>query len=64
MVLKLDSVFSVSSMAQWFHFCLDLVTQNDGVSTEYFGYDGLGSARQMLSSSGSLLFVQVIEMII
>jgi YD repeat-containing protein len=26
---------------------LNLVAQNDGVSTEYFSYDGLGSVRRM-----------------
>jgi RHS repeat-associated protein len=40
---------------------LDLVAQNDGVSTEYFGYDGLGSVRQMLDSSGSVFFAQVFD---
>jgi RHS repeat-associated protein len=40
---------------------LDLVAQSDGVSTEYFGYDGLGSVRQMLDSSGSVLFAQVFD---
>jgi len=34
---------------------LDLVAQNYGSSTEYFGYDGLGSVRQVLSSPGSVL---------
>jgi RHS repeat-associated protein len=37
------------------------VAQNDGTTTEYFGYDGLGSVRQMLSSTGSVLFAQVFE---
>jgi RHS repeat-associated protein len=40
---------------------LDLVAQNDGVNTEYFGYDGLGSVRQMLDSSGSVLFTQAFD---
>jgi RHS repeat-associated protein len=35
--------------------------QNDGTSTEYFGYDGLGSVRQTLDSSGGLLFDQVFD---
>jgi len=40
---------------------LDLVAQNYGSSTEYFGYDGLGSVRQVLSSPGSVLFAQVFD---
>jgi RHS repeat-associated protein len=40
---------------------LDLVAQNDGASTEYFAYDGLGSVRQMLDSGGSVLFAQVFD---
>jgi YD repeat-containing protein len=40
---------------------LDLVAQNDGVSTEYFGYDGLGSVRQVLDRAGSVLFTQVFD---
>jgi RHS repeat-associated protein len=40
---------------------LDLVGQNDGTTTEYFGYDGLGSVRQTLGSSGSVLFAQVFD---
>ena len=56
--------FQTPQRAQWFHFCLDLVAQNDGMNTEYFGYDGLGSVRQMLDSLGNLVFAQVVETII
>ncbi len=31
---------------------LDLVAQSDTTSTEYFGYDGLGSVRQLTDESG------------
>jgi RHS repeat-associated protein len=40
---------------------LELVAQNDGISTEYFGYDGLGSVRQVLESSASVMFAQVFD---
>jgi RHS repeat-associated protein len=40
---------------------LDLVAQNDGASTEYFAYDGLGSVRQVLDSSGGVLYAQVFD---
>jgi RHS repeat-associated protein len=37
------------------------VAQNDGTTTGYFGYDGLGSVRQMLDGSGGVLFAQVFD---
>jgi hypothetical protein len=40
---------------------LDLVAQNDGTTTEYFAYDGLGSVRQMLDELGNLLFAQAFD---
>ncbi len=40
---------------------LDLVAQSDGVSTEYFAYDGLGSVRQILNSAGSPLLTQTFD---
>lgn len=40
---------------------LDLVAQNDGASTEYFAYDGLGSVRQVVDGAGEVLFAQVFD---
>ncbi len=40
---------------------LDLVAQSDGVSTEYFAYDGLGSVRQVLGESGLPLMAQTFD---
>jgi RHS repeat-associated protein/CSLREA domain-containing protein len=40
---------------------LDLVAQNDGVSSEYFAYDGLGSVRQMLDGAGNVLLAQAFD---
>jgi RHS repeat-associated protein len=40
---------------------LDLVAQQSGTSTEYFVYDGLGSVRQVLDGSGSVLFTQAFD---
>ncbi|MEJ2305818.1 MAG: RHS repeat-associated core domain-containing protein [Anaerolineales bacterium] len=37
------------------------MAQNDGTTTEYFGYDGLGSVRQMLDAAGGVLFAQVFD---
>ncbi len=40
---------------------LDLVAQSDGVSTEYFAYDGLGSVRQVLDAAGLPLMAQTFD---
>jgi hypothetical protein len=40
---------------------LGLVAQSDGVSTEYFAYDGLGSVRQVADSSGDVLLAQTFD---
>jgi len=40
---------------------LDLVAQSDGATTEYFGYDGLGSVRQMLDESGGARLTQTYD---
>jgi hypothetical protein len=40
---------------------LDLVAQNDGMSTEYFANDGLGNVRQMLNGSGNMFFAQAFD---
>ncbi len=40
---------------------LDLVAQSDGVSTEYFAYDGLGSVRRVLDSAGTPLLTQTFD---
>ncbi len=40
---------------------LDLVAQSDGVSIEYFAYDGLGSVRQVLDAAGLPLMAQTFD---
>ena len=40
---------------------LDLVAQSDGVTTEYFAYDGLGSVRQVADATGSPLLAQTFD---
>ena len=40
---------------------LDLVAQNDGVGSEYFAYDGLGSVRQALDSAEAVLCTQTFD---
>ncbi len=40
---------------------LDLVAQSDGVSAEYFAYDGLGSVRQVLDAAGLPLMAQTFD---
>jgi YD repeat-containing protein len=37
---------------------LNLIGQSDGVSMEYFTYDGLGSVRQVVDGSGEVLYGQ------
>src|SRR5690606_30349087 len=40
---------------------LDLTAQSDGVTTEYFAYDGLGSVRQVADAIGSPLLTQTFD---
>jgi RHS repeat-associated protein len=40
---------------------LDLVAQSDGTNTSYFGYDALGSVRQVLDDSGGVSFTQTFD---
>ncbi len=40
---------------------LDLVAQSDGVSIEYFAYDGLGSVRQVLDAAALPLMAQTFD---
>jgi YD repeat-containing protein len=37
---------------------LNLIGQSDGVSMEYFTYDGLGSVRQVVDGSGEVIYGQ------
>jgi hypothetical protein len=37
---------------------LNLIGQSDGVSMEYFTYDGLGSVRQVVDGAGDVLYGQ------
>jgi hypothetical protein len=37
---------------------LNLIGKSDGVSMEYFTYDGLGSVCQVVGSAGELLYEQ------
>src|SRR5690554_2009728 len=39
----------------------DLVARSDGVTTEYFAYDGLGSVRQVADAIGSPLLTQTFD---
>jgi RHS repeat-associated protein len=40
---------------------LDVIGQSDGVSSEYFGYDGLGSVRQLADISSSVQLAQTFD---
>ncbi len=40
---------------------LDLIAQNDGTNTQYVGYDGLGSVRQLADSAGVLKLSQTFD---
>jgi RHS repeat-associated protein len=40
---------------------LDLVAQHDGITTEYFAYDGLGSVRQVVDDMGQVLLAKSID---
>ncbi len=37
------------------------MAQSDGVSTEYFAYDGLGSVRQVLDATSAPLLTQTFD---
>jgi RHS repeat-associated protein len=40
---------------------LDVISQSDGSQTEYFGYDGLGSVRQLNDAGGSVGLAQTFD---
>jgi RHS repeat-associated protein len=40
---------------------LDVIGQSDGITTEYFGYDGLGSVRQLNDAGGSVGLAQTFD---
>jgi RHS repeat-associated protein len=40
---------------------LDLVAESDGAASDYFLYDGLGSARQLTDPSGEILLAQTFD---
>jgi YD repeat-containing protein len=59
----LTQILSETSGAETIYYLhgLDLVAQNKEASTEYFGYDGLGSVRQLWGSNASLIYTQVFD---
>ncbi|MBN1429228.1 MAG: hypothetical protein JXB07_12710 [Anaerolineae bacterium] len=44
-----------------YRHALDTLAQSDGTSVEYFGYDGLGSVRQLADASGSVTLAQTFD---
>ena len=40
---------------------LDTLAQSDGTNAQYFGYDGLGSVRQLTDSAGSVSLAQTFD---
>jgi hypothetical protein len=40
---------------------LDLVAESDGAASDYFLYDGLGSARQLTDPAGEVLLAQTFD---
>lgn len=45
----------------WYLHGLGLLAQSDGTNTEYLMTDGLGSVRQMVGASGSVLLAQTFD---
>jgi RHS repeat-associated protein len=56
-------VLSETSNGQTIHYWqgLDTLAQSDGTNVKYFGYDGLGSVRQLTDSAGAVQLAQTFD---